>query len=420
VPSTVGCRTVVLGAGLAGSVAALVCARAGHDVVLVERDPDVTGGRPGAAHAQQLHNLLGRSQRHLTELVPGFEEALVAAGGQRAAVASQTHVFELGTSMPERDLDLQIWSARKPVIDAAVRQSLLATDVERGYQRRAEGLRVSDGRVVGVRVDDGLIDADLIIDAMGSRSPAGRWFAGEPVPAEQYIVRQWYTTMPVDRPAARIGAPEFWLTFPTYPRTRGGLVSPVDERTWHVSVSGGADDEPPRTPTEFLAYARTLEHPAIAELVAAGQPVDVPQTYHKPVATWRRFDRAPSVPSGLLSVGDAVADLNPLIGQGISVATWQLSELAALLAETDDITELTARFRERAAAVVAAAWNLTTLYDEAAGEVTLTAAEWDRIVDLVRADPAVHRRYVEVWHLLRPVAELHEIAATAVSPEAVA
>jgi flavin-dependent dehydrogenase len=400
----------VLGAGLAGSLAALVCEGAGHDVLLIERDPEVTGSRPGAPHGQHLHNLLGRAQRHLTELLPGFERAFLAAGGQRATVASQTHVFERGMVMPERDLGLEIWSARKDVIDRAVRGCLDDTRVRWRLGCRADGVRVSDDRVVGVTVDDEYIEADLLIDTMGAKSPVPRWLGQRPS-VREYVVRQWYTTMAFRRPAPLAGRPDFWLIFPTYPRTRGGLVSPIDEHTWHVSLSGGPGDEPPRTPAEFVAYAASLEHPAVGELVAVGDPAGAPQTFRKPVATWRRYDQGPPPPAGLLSAGDAVADLNPLIGQGLSVATWQLSELRSLLAEGDTIDAITGRFRSLAAVAVNDAWNLITLYDGGAGDVTLSEAEWNQLLRLVATDADVHRQYVEVWHLLRPVTDLPGIAA---------
>jgi flavin-dependent dehydrogenase len=403
------CRTVVLGAGLAGSLAALVCERAGHEILLVERDPVAVEVRPGAPHGQQLHNLLGRAQRHLKELVPGFEQAFLAAGGQRARVSSQTHVFELGTEMPERDLGLEIWSSRKSLVDQVVRRAVENAHIRQVFGQRAEGLEVSSGRVVGVRLNGKIINADVVVDAMGAKSPISRWLGSETLDVDEQIVRQWYSTMPVRRPASLVDRADFWLIFPTYPRTRGGMVSPVDQLTWNVSLSGGPGDEPPRTVDEFLAYAKTLEHPAVAELLAAGNAAEPPQTFRKPLATWRRFERAPHLPGGLLSVGDAVADLNPLYGQGISVATWQLSGLAALLTDGDDIDDLTASFRSMAAAVVGAAWNLATLYEVDAGDVTLSDADCQQIVDLVARDPNVHHRYVEVWHLLRPATELHDM-----------
>jgi flavin-dependent dehydrogenase len=400
----------VLGAGLAGSLAALVCERAGHDVLLIERDPDVTGPRPGAPHGRQLHNILGRAQRHLTDLVPGFERAFLAGGGQRATVASQTHVYERAMTMPERDLGLQIWSARKEVIDRAVSGCLDDSRVRWRLGCRAEGARISGDRVVGVTVDGAHIEADLLIDTMGAKSPVSRWLVRRPS-VHEYVVRQWYTTMVVRRPTPWVGRPDFWLVFPTYPRTRGGLVSPIDEHTWHVSLSGGPGDEPPGTPAEFVAYAATLEDPAVGELLAVGEPAGPPRTFRKPVATWRRYDQGPPAPAGLLSAGDAVADLNPLIGQGMSVAAWQLSELSSLLAEGGDLATITARFRALAAEAVNAAWNLITLYDEGVGDVTLAEAEWDELLRLVATEADVHRRYVEVWHLLRPVTDLPAIAA---------
>ncbi len=356
-----------------------------------------------------MHNLLGRAQRHLEQLVPGFGERFVARGGQRAKAAGQTHVYEFGVQMPERDLGMEIWSSAKSVVDEILDEAVRDAPVRRLLGRRASGL-VHDGhQVTGVQVDGQTIAANLVIDAMGAKSPMRAWLSID-VPAEEYVVRQWYATMAFRRPPSYVDVPDFWLTFPTHPRTRGGLVSPVDPVTWHVSLSGGLNDEAPRSVADFLAYARTLEHPAIAELLTQAAPVGVPHVFGKPVAVWRRFEHVPQLPTGLISLGDAIAGLNPLLGQGVSVASAQAHCLSTLLSKGVDLAELTTLFRAEAADVVRQAWDLTTLHEPEPGNITLTDDQCDRIVRVVDAAPAAHSEYVKVWHMLRPPTVLFDLA----------
>ena len=76
-------RAVVLGASLAGLLAARVLSEHFTEVVLLERDalPEQPAPRKGTPHAVHPHGLLARGREVLEELFPGFTEALVARGG---------------------------------------------------------------------------------------------------------------------------------------------------------------------------------------------------------------------------------------------------------------------------------------------------------------------------------------------------
>ena len=207
-----------------------------------------------------------------------------------------------------------------------------------------------------------------------------------------------------------MGRPDFWLVFPTHPLTRGGLVSPSGDRSWKVSLSGVAPDRAPRTAAEFLDYAESLERPWIADLLRQGEPDSRPSTFGRPSAVWRRYDKLNPPVVGLLPVGDAVATLNPLQGQGISAAAWQVDLLADLLAGCDDLEEITRRHNEGVAEVVRSAWDVMTIFDSRSTGPRLGDADWSALREAVRSNATDHRSYVEVWHLLAPVRSLVDIA----------
>jgi 2-polyprenyl-6-methoxyphenol hydroxylase-like FAD-dependent oxidoreductase len=77
-----GEHAVVLGASIAGLLAARVLADYFDEVTVVERDllGDVAENRRGAPQGRHLHGLLLRGAQALDELFPGFLDELVAAG----------------------------------------------------------------------------------------------------------------------------------------------------------------------------------------------------------------------------------------------------------------------------------------------------------------------------------------------------
>src|SRR5947209_14190368 len=80
---------LIAGAGVAGLSSALVLARAGHGVTLVEQDPldnnpnwqaSFDWTRKGIPHFHQPHAFIPRGRKVLREVAPDVYNALVAAG----------------------------------------------------------------------------------------------------------------------------------------------------------------------------------------------------------------------------------------------------------------------------------------------------------------------------------------------------
>jgi 2-polyprenyl-6-methoxyphenol hydroxylase-like FAD-dependent oxidoreductase len=400
---------------MAGIAAAAALRGVYDEVVVLERDTLSPSPVPrrGVPQSEQLHNLLGCAQVHLECLLPGFCDALLAAGGRAARVAEQTHVYELGTRMPERDVGLRLMCAWRPVIETVARELLLTDDGGTGFVTILEGTSAvalqlsSSGAVNGVTAElagqVSVLPADLVVDASGASSKAPHWLSvvGADVPGTS-VARpgQWYVTTQFEGGDADDGS--FWLTFPTPPASRGGLVSPADRARWCVSLSGRTADPPPSTVEEVRAFASTLEDPAIAMLLEGATAVSEPRLFRKITASWRRYDLLARPLPGFFPIGDAIASLNPLFGQGMSVAAWQASELADVVAEVDDVAEATARYLARASAAVVAAWSLGELVDAALGGTERRRA----VSALVHDDPEFHAMYVRIWHLLEPAAVL--------------
>lgn len=410
-------RAVVIGAGLAGLAAAAALQSRDWEVVLVERDRLEAGSslRRGVPQASQLHNLLGRAQRELESLLPGFLEALVEAGAGRANVAAGTHVFELGAVMPRRDLGLELLCApRATVDDVAWRLLQERGGVDLVDGRRAVDLLVSAGRVAGVAFDGGSapssVDAALVVDASGGSSPAPRWLAGAGVdspPVETRTVHQWYVSAVYHRPAEFVDVEAAWMVFPTQECSRGVLVSPLSGTEWCVSVTGRDPEPPPASHEEILAHVASLPDPTVRPLLDAARPFGSPALFRRPVASWRHYERLRDPLPGFLPVGDAVAALNPVFGQGMSVAAWQATGLATALDPWPDVEAMTRAHHDQAAACAGAAWRLAELAEGPVEDLLDAAMPGCRTVDglvqLLTDDEVLHRRYVSMWHLLEPV-----------------
>lgn len=74
---------VVIGAGMAGLLAAAVLSGSGRTVTILERDTATTvpAPRDGVPQGRQPHVLLHRGLCEIEELLPGLRQQLIAAGG---------------------------------------------------------------------------------------------------------------------------------------------------------------------------------------------------------------------------------------------------------------------------------------------------------------------------------------------------
>jgi flavin-dependent dehydrogenase len=348
-------KIVVIGASAAGLSASLLLARAGHEILVFDKDPvepapdvDTAASRAYRRSAPQIvqpHMVMSMCRELVREHLPDVYGALLAAGAVEGP---------LWTRMPEALADrearpdderLTLLAVRRSTFDwVLLRTALAESSVSVQGGTRVTGLRATAGdppRVMGVQTDGCAVDADLVIDASGYRSPIDRWLTeiGAASPAHwraesgvAYFSRHYRI-----RPGALL---------PSFPTTR--LLVGLDELTlgiWgadnavmQLAVVPLASDHRFRTLQQadvFDAVLRTV--PAFAAWLDALDPIGGVYPMGGPYNTLRRLvvDGRPVV-AGLHALGDSVCTTNPTLGRGLSLALWQAVDLAATIGRYGD------------------------------------------------------------------------------------
>ncbi len=335
----------VLGAGVSGLSAALALARSGHRVRLIERDEVVVGEaidspnwpRQGIPHFLQAHAFTSRGRLELRAMFPDVFAALLDNGAIDIDLGAKLH----GRREPG-DEDLAILGVRRPLIEWALRRAVVAEagiTVESGV--RVLGLATTRGdvpRVTGVATSGGAFEADLVVDALGRRSPISGWIeaaGGRPMAEESSDCGVIYYTRyyRVRDGASLPDGP--WL-----PTPRGdlgyGLFSsfPGDNGTFAGLVAIPPGD----------ADLKVLRHKAAFDAAVALMPAlyswtnpdtSTPFTDVLPMGSLQNTLRTPvdgRPPAiGLISVGDAICHTDPVFALGLSFGLIHARELATAL-----------------------------------------------------------------------------------------
>ena len=342
----------VVGGGAAGLSAALLLARAGHAVLVLERDRlapalDVEAAaaaafRPTAPQIVQPHIVMARCRELLRERLPDVYAGLLAAGVAEAPLATQMPPSLTDRAAWPGDERLTALMTRRSTVDWVLQRAALAEPgVTLRGGVRATGLLAAPGeppRVTGVRTDQGDIAADLVIDAAGRRSPVDRWLgeigAGPAATWRAECGVAYYSRHYRLRPGSVPPGP---------PTTR--IVAGLDEFTvgiWgadngamQLAVVPLATDHRFRAlkhPDVFTAVLRTV--PTYAAWLDALEPISPVFPMAAVDNTLRRLvaGGAP-VATGLHALGDAVCTTNPTLGRGLSLALWGAADLVDTLAE---------------------------------------------------------------------------------------
>jgi 2-polyprenyl-6-methoxyphenol hydroxylase-like FAD-dependent oxidoreductase len=344
-----GDQYIVAGAGMAGLTAGLMLARAGHRVLLIERDEDMLDGgaersllahRTGVPHFNQPHAFLPRGYALLRDRLPDVLASLRAMG------AAEVHIAPRTGEPADGDEDMVFLGVRRPMIEWALRRAVLAEPNIETHRARIEGLLLEAGPppcASGLLADGDAVKGSLIIDAMGRMSPTRRWLSqqGVDVATEASDVEIVYFSRYY---RLRDGAAMPPSPSPFGPRADLGFASAAtflgDNRTYSIVVMVPAWDSElkiVRRAEVFDAFCRAT--PALAPLVddERAEPLTDVLPMGALHTVWNAFDRAPI--RRFIAIGDSFCHTDPSFALGICNALIQGAALADVTVthELDDV-----------------------------------------------------------------------------------
>jgi 2-polyprenyl-6-methoxyphenol hydroxylase-like FAD-dependent oxidoreductase len=364
-------HAVVVGASMAGLLAARVLADRFARVTVIERDalPATASVRRGVPQAHHTHVLLASGRAALARIIPELDAALAAAGAPLVDPGVRGRWRgKAGWMVPPGPSDLAMRCASRPLLEHVTRTCVRAHP-RVGFRDdlAATGLVAgAGGRIRGVALAGGdHLAADLVIDACGRASRLPQWLAalGHAAPAEDVVESHaGYASAMVER--LDLPAPIALLFLPPFgpDQPRGGAVFPIEGGRHLVTLYGIRDDVPPTDEAAWRDFAGSLSSPAIGRALGPASVIGAVRATRTTANRWRRWDLRPP-PPGVIALGDSFAAFNPVYGQGITVAALEALALGDLLDRTGDAARATREAPRRFARLVRTAWLLATSED---------------------------------------------------------
>ncbi|AJF69365.1 FAD-dependent oxidoreductase [Streptomyces vietnamensis] len=415
-------RAIVMGGSYAGLFAARVLSDHFEDVVVMEPDligDDGLGRRTPQRH--QLHALLAMGHTQLERWFPGITDELVKGG---ALLGEGDDVqFYLDGRLKAPVAQARMLGATRPFLESHLRRRVAAVENVRFCQAQVTGLVLRGDRVAGVttaapETEGGeRFDAEFVVDAMGRNSPLEDWLVDhgwDAAPVDRMRIDLGYATAMFHRGDELGGtviahsspgpASDYQPTL-----TEPGALAAVEGDRWSVVLAGYADHRPGPDREEFLRRMRRCVDP-IRTVADASEMIGEVKTYRFVESRRRVHSRLNRFPGGLVVVGDALASVNPVYGQGLTLSALAANALGAYLRSTPSPRDPAWAYFRLVEAVVEGAWQLSTAADLAQPHVTgpyprgYRVQKWvaDRLTEASVRDSAVNAQYMGVVNMQLP------------------
>ncbi|PFJ28010.1 NAD(P)/FAD-dependent oxidoreductase [Bacillus thuringiensis] len=340
-------NALVIGAGIAGLLTARVLSSYFEKVIVVEKDelPQKPSERPGTPQDFHPHRVLPRGEIIMNRFFPGYVDDLLNLGAHNVKNDKMIRFSPYGAL--ELVIERKGAASSRALLEWTIRQRVQEIPNVHFYSKQAvTGLLASSDhkRVIGIHIQERdelktkrTVLTDLVVDTCGRQSKLNKWLTsmGYDVPEPERLkvnfgystryykvpshIKEKLSAISEGDPAKNVGAV--------------GLLYIEDNIAQALLFVAGGTHYPPTNSTEYEKELDSLVTPMMRELIKELEPISVPRGFRAQESTRQHFEQMENWPSGLLVLGDAFCNFDPIYGQGMTVAAIEAEMLDTCLKE---------------------------------------------------------------------------------------
>ncbi|MBE4939706.1 FAD dependent oxidoreductase [Bacillus thuringiensis] len=340
-------KALVIGAGIAGLLTARVLSSYFETVIVVEKDelPQKPSERPGTPQDFHPHRVLPRGEIIMNRFFPGYVDDLLNLGAHNVKNDKMIRFSPYGAL--ELVIERKGAASSRALLEWTIRQRVQEIPNVHFYSKQAvTGLLASSDhkRVIGIHIQERdelktkrTVLTDLVVDTCGRQSKLNKWLTsmGYEVPEPERLkvnfgystryykvpsyIKEKLSAISEGDPAKNVGAV--------------GLLYIEDNIAQALLFVAGGMHYPPTNSKEYEKELDSLVTPMMRELIKELEPISVPRGFRAQESIRQHFEQMENWPSGLLVLGDAFCNFDPIYGQGMTVAAIEAEMLDACLKE---------------------------------------------------------------------------------------
>ena len=346
-------KAIIIGGGISGKLAGRILSDFFKEVIILEQDQEAEGPFPrkGARQGEHLHALLHAGQYGLEELFPGITEKFSSSGALKINSTKDLAWFHHGVWKLRFDGGYSTILQTRPHLEWHIEQyikripnvSIHYNQVVKNYVYNAEENRVCGVEIKNLDHSIKTLTADIIVDASGAGSFTTSWLnnIGINIPHEKVEIGLTYFSKTFHLPDNQTRDWLIKIVYPNPPYEKiGGTISKVEGEQYIVTLNGYQNEiqekEVLMNDNGFLELSKKLPKLDIYNEIKEGTPLSKTSIYRVPQIIWKRIEKVKQLPKGLLLMGDTICRIDPVFGQGMSIAILEALTLQKLFRDKND------------------------------------------------------------------------------------